>query len=85
MELPQLIILGVLLLMAVTWLQRFIFCTDPQRRSQKRSMTYGRRIPTRSFQFPPGTRICGGLLRISISSSVCSAKSAGAVSRGTWN
>ena len=30
-------------------------------------------------------RICGGLLRISISNSVCSAKNAGAASRGIWN
>ena len=74
MELPQLIILAVLLLTAVILAAKVYFL----HRSAEE-------IATRSFQFPPGTRICGGLLRISISSSVCSAKSAGAVSRGTWN
>ena len=77
MELPQLIILAVLLLTAVILAAKVYFL----HRSAEEIAKAFHDIR----MFPPGTRICGGLLRISISSSVCSAKSAGAVSRGTWN
>lgn len=85
MELPQLIILGVLLLMAVILAAKVYFLHRSAEEIAKAFHDIRTSDTNTLIQFPPGTRICGGLLRISISSSVCSAKSAGAVSRGTWN